>query len=129
MLVDEIRSKILTRRGIQARSDEILITLGTKNSLYLICRLLTDSGIKVAMEDPGNVEMRDLLQQNSAGVVNQPVDEEGIVVDERLAACDIVYVTPSHQIPTAVTMTRSSFLPTRCFMYLLSFILFDFCFL
>jgi GntR family transcriptional regulator/MocR family aminotransferase len=105
MLVDEIRSKILTRRGIQARSDEILITLGTQNSLYLICRLLADSGIKVSMEDPGNVEMRDLLQQNSASVVNQPVDEEGIVIDERLAECDIVYVTPSHQIPTAVTMT------------------------
>ena len=28
MLVEEIRSKILTRRGIQARSDEILITMG-----------------------------------------------------------------------------------------------------
>jgi GntR family transcriptional regulator/MocR family aminotransferase len=42
MLIDEIRSKILTRRGIQARSDEILITMGTQNSLYMISRLLAD---------------------------------------------------------------------------------------
>ncbi|MDH3434929.1 MAG: GntR family transcriptional regulator, partial [Gammaproteobacteria bacterium] len=33
-LIDEIRTKILTRRGIQAGSDEILITMGTQNSLF-----------------------------------------------------------------------------------------------
>ncbi len=31
MLIDEIRTKILTRRGIQAGLDEILITMGTQN--------------------------------------------------------------------------------------------------
>jgi GntR family transcriptional regulator/MocR family aminotransferase len=35
-LIDEIRTKILTRRGIQAGQDEILITMGTQNSLYLV---------------------------------------------------------------------------------------------
>jgi len=104
MLVDEIRSKILTRRGIQARSDEILITMGTQNSLYLISRLLADHSVKAAIEEPGNTEMRDLLRQNSATVRLQPVDEAGIVVDKNLEDCDLVYVTPSHQIPTAVSM-------------------------
>ncbi len=105
MLVDEIRSKILTRRGIQARSDEILITMGTQNSLYLISRLLSDRNVTAALEDPGNVEMRELLRQSGARVVSQSVDDEGIVVDEKLNDCDLVYVTPSHQIPTAVLMS------------------------
>lgn len=105
MLIDEIRSKILTRRGIQARSDEILITIGTQNGLYLVSRLLADRSVRVAIEEPGNTEFRELLRQSSATIVNQRVDEEGIVVDENLDGCDLVYVTPSHQIPTAVLMS------------------------
>lgn len=107
MLIDEIRGKILTRRGIQARSDEILITMGTQNSLYLICRLLADESIVAGIEEPGNSDMRHLLQQCSARVLPQPVDECGIVVDGRLDECDLVYVTPSHQIPTAVFMASA----------------------
>jgi GntR family transcriptional regulator/MocR family aminotransferase len=105
MLIDEIRSKILTRRGIQARSDEILITMGTQNSLYLISHLLADRSVTAGVEEPGNSEMRALLRQNSATVVPVPVDDEGIVVNEQLQSCNLVYVTPSHQIPTAVLMS------------------------
>jgi GntR family transcriptional regulator/MocR family aminotransferase len=106
MLIDEIRSKILTRRGIQARSDEILITMGVQNSLYLVSQLLADRSVTAAIEEPGSSEMRNLLRQSEAQIVPQPVDEEGITVDDRLGKCDLVYVTPSHQIPTAVVMSQ-----------------------
>lgn len=106
MLIDEIRSKILTRRGIQVRSDEILVTMGAQNSLYLISQLLADQSVTVAIEEPGNSDMRHLLRQTGAKMVPQRVDDEGIVVDEALDKCDLVYVTPSHQIPTAVVMSQ-----------------------
>ncbi|EED35474.1 transcriptional regulator, GntR family [Luminiphilus syltensis NOR5-1B] len=105
MLLDEIRTKMLTRRGIHARSDEILLTLGTQNSLYLISHLLADQGVTAAVEEPGNSDFRSLLAQNGAKVLHQPVDAEGMVVNSCLDACDLVYVTPSHQIPTAVCMS------------------------
>jgi GntR family transcriptional regulator/MocR family aminotransferase len=105
MLIDEIRSKILTRRGIQAGADEIMVTMGAKNSLYLVSQLLADKSVTVAIEEPGNSDVRHLFRQSGARVVPQPVDEEGIVVDENMADCDLVYVTPSHQIPTAVVMS------------------------
>jgi GntR family transcriptional regulator/MocR family aminotransferase len=104
-LVEEIRTKILTRRGIQASADEILITMGTQNSLYIVSQLLADSSTTVAVEEPGNFEMRNLLQMRGADVTTQAVDEEGIVVDAGLHQVNAVYVTPSHQIPTAVAMT------------------------
>lgn len=103
-LIDEIRTKILTRRGIQAHRDEILITMGTQNSLFIVSQMLADSTTTVAVEEPGNFEMRNLLHMRRAGVVAQPVDDGGIVVDERLNDINVVYVTPSHQIPTAVAM-------------------------
>ena len=104
MLLDEIRTKILTRRGIQARPDQILVTMGTQNSLYLISQLLAHKGTVVAMEEPGNFVARELCEKNGVRVVPSPVDEHGLVIDDALAEVDVVYVTPSHQIPTAVVM-------------------------
>lgn len=104
MLLEEIRTKILTRRGIQADTDQILVTMGTQNSLYLISQLVTETKLSVALEEPGNSVMRDLLRKRGCKVQPQPVDESGLVVDEELSTADVVYVTPSHQIPTAVAM-------------------------
>jgi GntR family transcriptional regulator/MocR family aminotransferase len=106
-LVEQIRAKLLSRRGIDARSDEILITMGTQNGLYLVSRLLADRGVTVALEEPGNPEFRQLVKQNGATVRTQPVDADGLVVDERLDGIDLVYVTPSHQVPTAVPMSSA----------------------
>ena len=103
-LIEEIRTKILTRRGIQAGANEILVTMGTQNSLYLISQMLADSTTTFAVEEPGNFEMRNLLQMRGADVVTQAIDEGGIVVDDNLQRANVIYVTPSHQIPTAVAM-------------------------
>jgi GntR family transcriptional regulator/MocR family aminotransferase len=105
MLVDQIRKKILPRRGIQATPDEILITIGTQQALHLMVELLVDSTVPVAIEEPGYPDMRRLLERRGAPLVYQPLDTEGLVVDQRLDDCQLVYVTPSHQAPTAVTMS------------------------
>jgi GntR family transcriptional regulator/MocR family aminotransferase len=104
MLLEQIRTKILTRRGIQALPDQILVTMGTQNSLYLISQLLAQKETVVAMEEPGNFVMRELFENNDARVVPRSVDEHGLVVDDALTDVDVAYVTPSHQIPTAVAM-------------------------
>jgi len=103
-LIEEIRTKMLPRRGISARADEILITLGGQNAHYLLARLLVDAKTRVAMEEPGNPAVRQLLDQAGAKTINCPVDEHGMVVSNRLNDAQVIYVTPSHQIPTAVTM-------------------------
>lgn len=105
MLIEQIRTRILPRRGIQARPEEILVTVGTQHALYLIAELLVDSRVAVAVEEPGYPDMRRLLAQRGAPMVYQPVDEQGLVVDERLDDCQLIYTTPSHQTPTAVTMS------------------------
>ena len=103
-LIEEIRTKMLPRRGITANADEILITLGGQNALYLLSRLLLDGTVSVALEEPGNPKVRQLLNQAGANIINCPVDEHGMVINNRLNDAQVIYVTPSHQIPTAVTM-------------------------
>lgn len=103
-LIEEIRTKMLPRRGITANAEEILITLGGQNALYLLSRMLVDSSVSVALEEPGNPRIRQLLHQAGAKIINSPVDEHGLVIKNRLSKAQVIYVTPSHQIPTAVTM-------------------------
>lgn len=107
MLVQEIRTKVLPRRGIHARPDEVLVTAGAQQALFLTVELLVQPGAMVAVEEPGNPELIALLQRRGARLVHQPVDQHGIVVDEALAACDIVYVSPGHQRPTGATLSAA----------------------
>ena len=106
-LIEQIRTKILPRRGIQAAPDEILVTVGAQQALHLAVQLLVDSSVTVAVEEPGLPAMGQLLVQQGAPIVYQPVDSEGLIVDDNLDDCQLIYVTPSHQVPTAVTMSMS----------------------
>lgn len=103
-LIEEIRSKVLPRRGIIATPEQILITLGEQNALFLLTQLLTDASVRVVVEEPGNPRMRQLLALRQAGVIHQPVDENGMVISRRLDDAQLIYVTPSHHVPTACTM-------------------------
>lgn len=107
MLIEEIRTKVLPRRGIQARPDEILITVGAQQALALISQMLIDPSVTVAIEDPGYPDMRRLIADRGGRTVIQPVDDDGVLVDRRLDDCELIYVTPSHQFPTGVMMTQA----------------------
>jgi GntR family transcriptional regulator / MocR family aminotransferase len=103
-LIEQICAKLLPRRGIIATPDQVLITMGAQNALYLAAALLASSRTTVGMEDPGYSDIRNAFIRKEARLVPIGVDAEGLVIDERLPECDIVYVTPSHQYPTTVTL-------------------------
>ena len=104
MLIDQIQKRILPNRGIQADSDEILVTIGSQHALYLLAQLLLDQTSKFCIEDPGYASAGHIAEVIGASVVSQPVDEQGLVVNDGLNGCDALYITPSYQCPTTVTM-------------------------
>lgn len=104
MLVEQIRTRLLSRRGIMARDNEVLITMGAQNALYLLAALLLGPKSVVAMEEPGYPDVRNIIRLKTANVRPIPVDSEGLPVDGRLDGCDYLFVTPSHQFPTTTTM-------------------------
>jgi GntR family transcriptional regulator/MocR family aminotransferase len=104
LLLEEIARRILPRRGIAARPDQILITLGAQNALYLIAALLVDLKTRVVTENPGYPDLRNMLTLRSNLAETVPVDDDGMVVDSRLERADLVFCTPSHHFPTTVTM-------------------------
>jgi GntR family transcriptional regulator/MocR family aminotransferase len=104
LLVEQIQSRILPRRGVWASRDQILVTLGAQQALYIIAQLLTDRSTVVGIENPGYVDARNIFASLCTNIVPIDVDEQGVVVDDRLKMCDYLYVTPSHQAPTTVTL-------------------------
>jgi len=105
MLIEQIRTRVLPKRGIVAAPDEILITLGSQNALYLLTRLLMSRETRVGVENPGFREAINTFMLGDSQIVPHPVDEQGIVLND--APCDYYYVTPGHQVPTGVTMSKA----------------------
>jgi GntR family transcriptional regulator/MocR family aminotransferase len=106
-LVQQIRTRVLPRRGVFAMPDEIVITIGAQQALYLIADLLANERTTIGFENPGYPDARNIFQNREAPLLPLPVDGGGVrpVEDSALfAQCDYVYVTPSHQCPTSVTM-------------------------
>jgi len=104
LLIEQIRTRLLPRRGVWASADEILVTVGAQHALYMLVKLLMDKDSTIGIEDPGYVDIRNIASINPAQIKPIPVDNDGMEVGEQLSGCDLVYTTPSHQCPTTVTM-------------------------
>lgn len=106
MLIDQIRTRILPRRGIYAEPQEILFTLGTQNSLYLLANLLCNNRSNVTIEDPGFRDAVNIFSLFDSNIHYQPVDSSGILVDDNLKQSDYLYITPSSQVPTGAELSE-----------------------
>jgi GntR family transcriptional regulator/MocR family aminotransferase len=104
LLIEQIQARILPRRGVWAARDEILITMGAQQALYILADLLIGKGTRVGMENPGYPDARNIFELKSPKMVSLAVDEHGVIMGKALNSCEFVYVTPSHQSPTTVTM-------------------------
>jgi len=105
-LLQQLQQRLLAYRGISASTDEILITSGAQNALYLLGILNARMGACVAVEDPCYPEARNAFSLSGNRVSSVPVDEGGLMLEEIPASVGLVYVTPSHQFPTTVTLSR-----------------------
>jgi GntR family transcriptional regulator / MocR family aminotransferase len=95
-------------RGAAADPDQTLVCTGFAQAFSLLCRRLADHGVgRVALEDPGWHPHRLIVEQAGLEVAPVPVDAEGIQVDllARTGASAVV-VTPAHQFPTGVVLSR-----------------------
>ena len=104
LLVEQIKTRMLPRRGISASNEQILVTMGAQNALYLLTSLLVGQKTTVGLEEPGYPDARSIFRLQTSRLKPMPVDQSGLIVDKGLDDCDLVYVTPSHQYPTTATM-------------------------
>ena len=78
--------------------------MGAQNALYLLTSLLVDENTRVAMEEPGYPDVRNIFQLKTKHVALVPVDDHGLTLNADLNNAQVVFTTPSHQFPTTATM-------------------------
>ncbi|MBI3228775.1 MAG: PLP-dependent aminotransferase family protein [Burkholderiales bacterium] len=97
-------------RSVNCSAENVLITNGIHQSIDLIAKLLGDAKEKAWVEDPGYWGTRSVLHALDMETVPIPVDDEGMNFSAQLdmpaaGAPKLIFVTPSHQYPTGVTMS------------------------
>ena len=105
-LAQQLRQRLLSSRGIYADEDEILITLGAQNALFIIGTTFAHKNKPIAIEDPGFPGARNAFNLTGNHVIGVPIDKDGLVIDAIPTGCQLVFTTPSHQFPTMVTMSQ-----------------------
>jgi GntR family transcriptional regulator/MocR family aminotransferase len=106
----QIARHLAAHRGIRCDPGCIVVVNGTQHGLRLCIEALLSPGDKVWMEDPGYYAARNTLTSTGMHIVPVPVDAEGIVPAagrRNGGSAQAVYVTPSHQFPTGVTMSMA----------------------
>ena len=103
-LIEFIARHTLPRRGINARPDQILITLGAQNALWLTAQIVLTQRRTAALENPCYHALRDILVQSRCHLAPVDVDADGLPPDQIPDGTDVIFTTPSHQCPTTATM-------------------------
>ncbi|WP_457946519.1 MocR-like pyridoxine biosynthesis transcription factor PdxR [Enterobacter mori] len=95
-------------RGTRASAEQIIILTSSQQALALCSHVLMDTGDSIVIEDPSYQGAHKAF--NAAGLHRIPVslDEKGISVDGLNSLTEpakAIYLTPSHQYPTGVTLS------------------------
>ena len=103
-LINFIMRHTLPRRGILARPEQILVTVGAQNALWMVAQILLNKDRAAAFEDPGYHSIREILRHTGCRRYPVEIDGNGLPPDKLPKDFDALFITPSHQCPTTITM-------------------------
>jgi GntR family transcriptional regulator/MocR family aminotransferase len=101
----QIAAYVVRSRAVSCAPDQVVVLNGSQQALDFAARLLLEPGDPVGFENPGYLGTRRVFSAYGARLLPVPVDGEGLVVDALDDRSRLVYVTPSHQFPTGVSMS------------------------
>lgn len=108
-LIEILRTQVLPARGISAGPSEIFIAQGGLEGIHLFLRAILKPGEQVLVEEPGWPHHRATVSLLGGRIRPVALDGQGLRLEgfRRALARDIpraAILTPSHQLPTGVTL-------------------------
>ncbi len=102
----------LDRLGVPTDPDQILVTNGAQQAVYLVASQISGPGSAVVLENPTYIGAIDAFRTNGNRLMPMPVDADGprIEVASLLAASApvrLAYVVPTYHNPTGATMPEA----------------------
>ncbi len=111
---DALVDMMKNRYNVSAKRDEILITAGSQEALYLLAKIFVNPGDKVVIEAPTYIGVLTAFQSYSPSYVPIEMDDEGMntqILEDKLKEIKkegkkpkLIYTIPSFQNPAGVTM-------------------------
>lgn len=99
-------------RGIDAGSDEIMVTSGSQQGIDLIARLMLNPGDPIIVEGPTYIGAMQTFDAYEATYITAPMDEHGLdpaalaeKVDALGVAPKLLYTIPTFQNPTGFSLS------------------------
>lgn len=95
-------------RGTRASAEQVIVLTSSQQALALCSHVLLDNGESIVIEDPTYQGAHKAFKAAGLYPVPVPLDEKGISVDALNSLTEparAIYLTPSHQYPTGVTLS------------------------
>jgi GntR family transcriptional regulator / MocR family aminotransferase len=108
-LKEAIAAFVGRARSIKCDPEQVVIFPSLNSGIDLILRLLANEGDTIAVENPGPIDFRETVQLQGKHLFPVPIDDQGMIVselDNSIEKLKLAYVTPSHQVPSGVTMSK-----------------------
>jgi 2-aminoadipate transaminase len=107
----ELIAENLCRYGINASTQNVLITSGSQQALDLLGKLLINSGDRILVEAPTYLGALQAFNVYGAEYASIPVDDDGLqteFLEERLrSGVKFMYILPNFQNPAGTTLSES----------------------
>ena len=107
-----IAAMLRMERGLDVGADNVCLVRGSQMGIFLAARLLIQPGDCVVFESLSYPPARAAFASCGAQILDVAHDKEGPLLDSLEALCGLhrvraMFVTPHHQFPTTITMTRA----------------------
>src|SRR5260370_10339208 len=100
----------MTKRGLPAQPEQVLVTAGSQQGIDLVGKALIDPGDAVVVEAPSYLAALQSFSSYGARFALVGSDDEGMRIDEleaplRRAKPKLIYVVPNFQNPSGTTLS------------------------
>ena len=105
-----IAAMLGAERGLSSSAENLCLTRGSQNGIFLVAQTLVSPGDTVVVERLSYPPAREAFRRAGADIAVVGVDDQGLIVADLERVCRrkpvrAVYVTPHHHFPTTVCMT------------------------
>ena len=101
----QIAKYLNSSRAVKCKPSQIVLGNGFTDSMGLLAMMLNKNNTSIATEDPGYHVLRKVFENHNYKIDKIPVNKNGIILDElEKTKSKLLYITPSHQYPTGVTI-------------------------
>ena len=112
VLREAVAGYVRKSRSVRCEAEQVIITSGTQQGLYLACQVLLDGDASAWVEDPAYRGITAILESTGRPerMIRVPVDAEGLNVDEGIRLSPharAAFVTSSHQYPLGMPLSMA----------------------